>query len=116
MANGDTGTITIVAEPSTFGEFVFGVTVSSVTADPDLTNNVSEAEFSVIEVLPQVVTTTSTTVPTTTSTTVATTTETLPFTGASTAGAGGAGAALILLGLLALLVADSRRRAEGLRR
>jgi uncharacterized repeat protein (TIGR01451 family) len=105
MATGESGTITIVADPSTFGSFVFGASVSSATADPDLTNNVTEVAFDVVNVLPQIITTT-------TSTTVATTTETLPFTGSSTAGAGGVAAGLILLGGLILLVGDSRRRYE----
>ncbi len=109
MANSESGTITIVAEPSTFGSFTFGVSVTGATADPDLTNNVAQVDFDVIEVLPQVITTTTSS---TTSTTVATTTETLPFTGASTAGTGGVAAGLILLGGLVLLVGDSRRRYE----
>ena len=110
MANGETGTISIVAEPSTFGSFVFGASVSSATADPDLTNNVAEIAFDVVNVLPQVITTTTST--TTTSTTVATTSETLPFTGSSTAGAGGLATGLILMGGLVLLVGNSRRRYE----
>jgi uncharacterized repeat protein (TIGR01451 family) len=105
LANGESATIAVVAEPSVFGAFVFGVTVGSSTADPDLTNNAAEVAFNVVEVLPQVITTT-TAAPTTT----AATSETLPFTGASTAGSGGFAVGLILLGGLVLLVGSSRPR------
>jgi len=105
MADGEAAAITVVAEPSVFGAFVFRVSVGSSTADPDLTNNVAEVAFNVVDVLPQVITTTTTTVgPTTTAATQAT----LPFTGESTAGTGGIAVALILLGGLVLLVSNSR--------
>jgi hypothetical protein len=58
-------------------------------------------------VLPQVITTT---------TQAPVTQETLPFTGVSTAGSGGVAVALILIGGLVLLVADSRRRYDPLHR
>lgn len=105
MASGEGATIVVVAEPSVFGSFVFEAAVSSTTADPDLTNNAAQVAFNVIEVLPQVITTT-TVAPTTT----VATQETLPFTGASTAGTGGLAVGLILLGGLILLVGSSRLR------
>jgi uncharacterized repeat protein (TIGR01451 family) len=106
MTNGQSVAITVVATPGTFGAFVFQATVGSSTADPNLTNNAAQVAFNVVQVLPQVITTTTTAAPTTT----AATQETLPFTGASTAGAGGLAVGLILLGGLVLLVGSSRLR------
>jgi uncharacterized repeat protein (TIGR01451 family) len=103
MATGDTVEIQVVAEPSVFGAFVFEVSASSSTADPDLVNNVAEVAFNVVDVLPQVITTT-TAAPTTTAASV----ETLPFTGTSTTGPGGTAVGLILLGGLVLLVSSPR--------
>lgn len=97
LASGESATIAVVAEPSTFGAFVFGVTVGSTTADPDLSNNAAEVAFNVVDVLPQIVTTTTSAPP-----------ETLPFTGASPSGTGGLAAGLILMGGLAVLVGSSR--------
>ena len=97
MASGESIEITVVAEPSEFGAFVFGVSASASTADPDLTNNAAEVGFDVIKVLPQVITTTT-----------SATTETLPFTGASPGETGGTAVALILLGGLVLLASSSR--------
>jgi len=95
--------ITVVAEPAVFGAFVFEASVATVTADPDLTNNAAEVGFNVVQVLPQVITTT-TAGPTTTSAT----TETLPLTGAPSTGAGGTAVGLIMLGGLVLLVGSER--------